>query len=474
MAHGGLPIKQQKVGLLILLLIALPVSNSLVFAIDPPTTIKGHVYYEMIASKPDELLLLFENQTLTPTIYDDGSYIISFIGEKPGSIGTFQITFDNETEEETITIQQNKYSYEKDLYYAGYYEPTIPPAEDSEPSTSSKYPPIAKHNGPYTGYVNTPLTFTAEGSTDPDGVIRWYCWYLGDDSFFMGESLTHKFEEEGNYTIMLRVTDNDGDKTTNITYALITPKPNHPPTNISLYGPQAGNQNISYEYVFYIQDLDNDTITYSINWGDGTQTLSDAYPSNTEIIIVHTFTQAGIFTITADASDNKTISESIQSKVIIDTMFVLDIGYMKDIDSDTQYDVFISNITKNQTNVIQNDDGSYLIDIDGDTLHDYVFDIGIMGLTEYVEEPNLTQNIINLFIENFFILIIIFQSIIILYLIYKIKRPMAHSKVYYFKDKNHDDNKKLPKNEEHKKTSQQEKFEDIRDHIDELLKKKNI
>lgn len=54
------------------------------------------------------------------------------------------------------------------------------------------------------------VTFDASDSYDPDGTIVSYEWDFGDGTTGTGMVTTHSYAEEGDYTIVLQVTDNDG------------------------------------------------------------------------------------------------------------------------------------------------------------------------------------------------------------------------------------------------------------------------
>jgi len=70
--------------------------------------------------------------------------------------------------------------------------------------------PIAVVNGPYTGVAGTPISFSAAGSSDPDGSIAGYAWDFGDGSSGSGSAPTHAYSASGTFTVRLTVTDNQG------------------------------------------------------------------------------------------------------------------------------------------------------------------------------------------------------------------------------------------------------------------------
>jgi len=75
-------------------------------------------------------------------------------------------------------------------------------------------PPVADAGGDKIVYVDEEVTFDASASSDPDGSIVSYEWDFGDGSTDSGETVTHKYSEQRDYTVILTVTDNDGAKDT--------------------------------------------------------------------------------------------------------------------------------------------------------------------------------------------------------------------------------------------------------------------
>jgi parallel beta-helix repeat protein len=84
--------------------------------------------------------------------------------------------------------------------------------------------PNADHGGPYQGVEDENINFTAENSSDVDGIITEYIWSFGDGSTGYGETTIHKYEEPGTYIIELTVEDNNGDLDTVSTLVTIEQK----------------------------------------------------------------------------------------------------------------------------------------------------------------------------------------------------------------------------------------------------------
>lgn len=73
-------------------------------------------------------------------------------------------------------------------------------------------PPVARAAVTGGDMVGQPVTFTSEGSADPDGGALTYRWDFGDRTFppATDAAPTHVFDEAGTYSVTLTVTDPSG------------------------------------------------------------------------------------------------------------------------------------------------------------------------------------------------------------------------------------------------------------------------
>jgi|GEM_PF-2689223 len=124
-------------------------------------------------------------------------------------------------------------------------------------------------------FRNTDFTLDASSSTDSDGNIISYNWYLnGEELIGSNQILTHQFSALGDYMVTLVVTDNDDAIGSAVSVVSVM---NQLPTDISLISP-SNNENLvilsedefdngvvtfSWDQSF---DLDNDELSYTLNF----------------------------------------------------------------------------------------------------------------------------------------------------------------------------------------------------------------
>jgi PKD repeat protein len=84
--------------------------------------------------------------------------------------------------------------------------------------------PVVIHNGPYIGAPNEEITFSSEGTHDPDGNILMLAWDFGDGTIVEENNPTHYYSETGLFTIKLTATDDSGKTSTEVTSVLVIEK----------------------------------------------------------------------------------------------------------------------------------------------------------------------------------------------------------------------------------------------------------
>jgi hypothetical protein len=134
--------------------------------------------------------------------------------------------------------------------------------------------PVPKINGPYYGLVNDPLQFQGDASGEHPPFT--YHWDFGDDSYSEDQNPTHTYTSEGEYDVILTVTDDEGNSFYDKTYAWVQVT-NQPPNTPILEGPSEVAAGEDYDYNVTLYDPDTPIIYYKWEifgyekgvWSDG-------------------------------------------------------------------------------------------------------------------------------------------------------------------------------------------------------------
>jgi PKD repeat protein len=88
---------------------------------------------------------------------------------------------------------------------------TTTPIDPTTTAAGGNLAPVAKITDDRTADLAAPLALTfTSASTDPDGEIAESAWDLGDGTLATGDAAQHVYTAEGEYTVKLTVTDDDG------------------------------------------------------------------------------------------------------------------------------------------------------------------------------------------------------------------------------------------------------------------------
>ncbi len=159
---------------------------------------------------------------------------------------------------------------------------------------------IADANGPYRGYTNNPIQFTASAyGGAPE--YSWY-WEFGDGDTSTEKNPSHLYETPGEYDVTLTVTDSKESVSKDYTNTFVILS-NNPPDTPSINGYIEGKTGKEYEFEFNTNDPNGDDVKYYIDWGDNKTELTDFYTSGEKVVIKHIWFEKGTFEIKAKAID---------------------------------------------------------------------------------------------------------------------------------------------------------------------------
>ena len=160
--------------------------------------------------------------------------------------------------------------------------------------------------------VGTPpllVSFDANGSSDPDGVILSYAWDFGDGNTGTGVTATHTYQAVGLYTAQLIVTDDSAASDTFV--VAINVNANQPPVAAFVATPTTGAAPLLVNVdASTSTDADGQILAYAWDFGDGTMgmgaTASHSYPI------------AGIYTISLIVTDDGGAMDTATAVITVD------------------------------------------------------------------------------------------------------------------------------------------------------------
>jgi PKD repeat protein len=184
--------------------------------------------------------------------------------------------------------------------------------------------PVAP-NGPYTGNVNQPISFSGFAQSQNGGTITSYTWAFGDGGSATGQTVQHTYTSAGTFTVTLTATDSTGQTSSNTTTATVggtgtsgstsgtatTGQNSERGVTVNTGGPYTGTAGTAINFSATATTTNpGATITsYSWSFGDGAaasgQTTSHAYSSS------------GNYTLTLTATDSTGVAVAATATVVI-------------------------------------------------------------------------------------------------------------------------------------------------------------
>ncbi len=155
------------------------------------------------------------------------------------------------------------------------------------------------------------VTFNASKSFDPNGIIAAYQWDFGDGNVTTVTIpiIIHTYTPEGNYTVILKVTDNDGyiDTATSIVWI------RNYPNAMFIYSPSypIANQTVTFDSSSS-SPRGGVIVTYNWDFGDGTIPVNTTDP-----ITTHFYAAIGEYTVTLTITDSEGLSNSTVDALIV-------------------------------------------------------------------------------------------------------------------------------------------------------------
>ena len=150
-----------------------------------------------------------------------------------------------------------------------------------------------------------PLTvsFSSAGSSDSDGSIVSFHWNFGDGSSSNSANPSHTFSTPDTYTVILTVTDNQGEQDSAMVNINVEQAANEAPNAVASANKTSGPAPLTVSFSSAgSSDSDGNIVSHNWNFGDGT-TSSSANPS-------HTFSDPKTYTVVLTVTDDQGSSDS--------------------------------------------------------------------------------------------------------------------------------------------------------------------
>lgn len=178
---------------------------------------------------------------------------------------------------------------------------TVTVSAGQSPSAAFVYSPA----NPFTGDT---VYFDASESSDSDGTIVSFEWNFGDGSTGSGETTTHQYQSEGTFTVVLYITDDDGNTSSASKNIPVTD--NQAPGASFVYSPAnpVTNQDV-YFNASGSSDPDGTITAWAWDFGDGSTGSGET--------IAHQYTSTGTYTVVLVVTDDSGNSSSTSKTVTV-------------------------------------------------------------------------------------------------------------------------------------------------------------
>lgn len=215
---------------------------------------------------------------------------------------------------------------------------------------------------PFAEIVKTPtetvtgetVELDASNSYDSDGTISSYLWDFGDGTNSTEVTIGHSYEEDGEYTITLKVTDNQGLTSSKVVLHEVKNRPpvadlNNPKLTINRNELVSFDASTSY-------DVDGEIVTYTWSFGDGQAAAG--------VTVTHSYVYPGFYILTLTVNDNDGATDEYKQSIQVTQVL-----------NEPPVAAFVSSVKTVGTEQIVSFDASDSYDPDG-TIDFYSWDFG--------------------------------------------------------------------------------------------------
>ena len=178
------------------------------------------------------------------------------------------------------------------------------------PTVPNQAPTASFTATPTSGITPLTVSFNASSSSDSDGNIINYAWDFGDGSNDSGITTIHTYENSGDYTVQLIITDNNSATNSTTNNITVTEAPNQPPTASFTANPTSGIAPLEVAFdASNSSDSDGSIISYAWDFKDGSTGSGQT--------ITHTFSSIGNYDVELTVTDNEGATDSTTKTITV-------------------------------------------------------------------------------------------------------------------------------------------------------------
>jgi PKD repeat protein len=281
-------------------------------ATDSASAIKTVLNQEPVASFTESAEIVYVNDVINfnaASSYDPDGTIVSYHWDfDDGTTGTGVSVSHSYTESGTyvvtLTVTDDDGATDIATAAKGVLIRTVQPQRPSASFTESAE----------TVYTGENIFFDASDSSDPDGTIISYLWNFGDGNTAIGVETNHAYGDDGIYTVMLTIIDNDGatDSATSAKNVL-----NRPPTaSFTENATMVKTGEVIQFDASHSSDSDGTIVEYFWDFGDETNA--------TGVTPTHAYSEDGTYTVTLTVTDDDGASSSGSASKFVESEGELD------------------------------------------------------------------------------------------------------------------------------------------------------
>jgi len=190
--------------------------------------------------------------------------------------------------------------------------------DDGHGGTDSDQVTITANAPPRAAFVFAPAEPTTQDtvqftdqSTDPDGTVVSWAWEFGDGATSDQQNPTHRYTDDGTYTVTLMVTDDDG-ATERVSHEITVR--NVAPSACFSFRPGSPSTQELVGFMDCSVDIDGELVWWRWEFGDGT--VKEGAESGL-MNPTHRYAKAGTYTVSLTVTDDDGATERVSHEITV-------------------------------------------------------------------------------------------------------------------------------------------------------------